>query len=152
MDFFSYLVFFLCLDRIPQNLTTVPHPLYSISLYVLGNSPQQQQQQQQQRQRQQDEEDPQTDQQQELANFGLSGKLAKDQMTGNVYRGVVLKVRIKELFHRGAKISVPVPAVHLEIVMKRSIMVACKQSPNRFRFRFRFHFRMLERRKEQKAP
>lgn len=29
---------------------------------------------------------------QELANFGLSGKLAKDQSTGNVYKGVVLKV------------------------------------------------------------
>ncbi|CAN0112402.1 unnamed protein product, partial [Scytosiphon promiscuus] len=28
---------------------------------------------------------------QELANFGLSGKLAKDQNTGNVYKGVVLK-------------------------------------------------------------
>ena len=31
---------------------------------------------------------------QELANFGLSGKLAKDQATGNVYKGVVLKVNL----------------------------------------------------------
>lgn len=31
---------------------------------------------------------------QELANFGLSGKLAKDQTTGNVYKGVVLKVSL----------------------------------------------------------
>lgn len=33
---------------------------------------------------------------QELANFGLSGKLAKDQNTGNVYKGVVLKVSERE--------------------------------------------------------
>lgn len=33
---------------------------------------------------------------QELANFGLSGKLAKDQNTGNVYKGVVLKVCARE--------------------------------------------------------
>lgn len=39
------------------------------------------------------EEDEQEEQKpQELANFGLSGKLAKDQTTGNVYKGVVLKV------------------------------------------------------------
>lgn len=39
------------------------------------------------------EEDAQEEQKpQELANFGLSGKLAKDQTTGNVYKGVVLKV------------------------------------------------------------
>lgn len=42
--------------------------------------------------RHQDEE-PEEQQPQELANFGLSGKLAKDQNTGNVYKGVVLKVR-----------------------------------------------------------
>eukprot|EP00904_Undaria_pinnatifida_P006280 jgi/Undpi1/2782/HiC_scaffold_14.g06159.m1 len=41
--------------------------------------------------KEQEEEEPEEQQPQELANFGLSGKLAKDQNTGNVYKGVVLK-------------------------------------------------------------
>lgn len=40
----------------------------------------------------QEAEQQQPQQPQELANFDLSGKLAKDQTTGNVYKGVVLKV------------------------------------------------------------
>ncbi|CAN0410620.1 unnamed protein product [Ascophyllum nodosum] len=37
------------------------------------------------------QEEPVSQKPQELANFGLSGKLARDQNTGNVYKGVVLK-------------------------------------------------------------